>query len=53
MPPRPIAMTGLPVYIGKDMYQGTYVRKGEGDCRCTPSEVKAMLDELRKDKYIW
>ncbi|MBR2028628.1 MAG: ATP-binding protein [Oscillospiraceae bacterium] len=42
-----------PVYIGKDVYQGTYVRKGEGDCRCTPSEVKSMLDELRKDKYIW
>ena len=42
-----------PVYIGKDIYRGTYVRKGEGDCRCTPSEVKEMLDELRKDKYIW
>ena len=42
-----------PVYIGKDMYQGTYIRNGEGDCRCTPQQVRQMAEELRKDKYIW
>lgn len=32
-----------PVYIGKDPYCGTYVRRGEGDYRCTRAEVEAML----------
>ena len=32
-----------PVYIGRDPYCGTYVRRGEGDYRCTRAEVEAML----------
>ena len=32
-----------PVYIGRDPHYGTYVRRGEGDYRCTPAEVDAML----------
>ena len=32
-----------PVYIGKDPYFGTYIRRGEGDYRCTRAEVEAML----------
>lgn len=33
-----------PVYIGKDPHYGTYVRRGEGDYRCTPAQVDAMLE---------
>ena len=32
-----------PVYVGKDPYTGTYVRRGEGDYRCTRQQVEAML----------
>lgn len=32
-----------PVYIGGDPYTGSYLRNGEGDYRCTPEEVQAML----------
>ncbi len=32
-----------PVYINGDMIGGTYRRNGEGDYKCTPSEVEAML----------
>lgn len=32
-----------PVYIGKDPFTGTYRRRGEGDFRCSPEEVSAML----------
>ena len=32
-----------PVYIGEDPLTGTYRRSGEGDYRCTPEEVRAML----------
>ena len=37
-----------PVYIGKDPYRGTYRRKGDGDIRCRPDEVDAMLEEARE-----
>ena len=33
-----------PVYIGGDIYKGTYIRIGEGDYRCTKAEVEEMLD---------
>lgn len=36
-----------PVYIGKDPFSGSYVRNGEGDCRCTRQEVQRMLDEAK------
>lgn len=32
-----------PVYIGADPWTGTYRRSGEGDYRCTPEQVQAML----------
>lgn len=34
-----------PVYVGGDVIRGTYRRSGEGDCRCRPEEIKAMLAE--------
>ena len=33
-----------PVYIGGDIYKGTYIRIGEGDYHCTKAEVEEMLD---------
>ncbi len=38
-----------PIYIGQDMFKGTYRRNGEGDYRCDPSEVKAMLRDQTED----
>lgn len=32
-----------PVYVGGDVYRGTYIRIGEGDYRCTKAEVESML----------
>ena len=32
-----------PVFIGSDMYRGSYYRCGEGDCRLPRREVDAML----------
>lgn len=37
-----------PVYIGKDAFSGSYRRNGEGDYRCTKSEVEAMLRDASK-----
>lgn len=34
-----------PVYVGADVIRGTYRRSGEGDYRCTPEEIEAMLAE--------
>ena len=31
-----------PIYIDADPLRGTYCRRGEGDFRCTPEEVRAM-----------
>lgn len=31
-----------PIYIDGDPLRGTYCRRGEGDFRCTPDEVRAM-----------
>lgn len=42
-----------PVYVGRDIYNGSYIRKGEGDCRCTREEVKKMIDEAKNGEYIW
>lgn len=36
-----------PVYVGGDLYRGSYVRRGEGDYRCTKEEINAMLAESR------
>lgn len=35
--------TQKPVYVGKDMFEGTYRRDFEGDYRCSRKEVLAML----------
>ena len=32
-----------PVYLGGDLYRGSYRRSGEGDYHCTPEEVRNML----------
>ena len=34
-----------PIYIGNDLWSGTYHRSGEGDYRCTADEIQRMLDE--------
>ena len=34
-----------PVYVGGDIGQGSYRRCGEGDYRCSPEEIEAMLIE--------
>lgn len=38
-----------PVFINHDMFSGTYRRNYEGDYKCTPSEVKAMLRDQPED----
>ena len=37
-----------PVYVDGDILQGSYRRNGEGDYRCTPEEIEAMLAEREK-----
>ena len=37
-----------PIYIGTNPLRGTYRRSGEGDYRCTPEVVRAMLREAGK-----
>lgn len=32
-----------PIYIGSDLYRGSYRRSGEGDYRCSREEIDAML----------
>lgn len=38
-----------PIYVGEDMFKGTYRRNWEGDYRCTPNEIKAMLRDQTED----
>ncbi len=38
-----------PVYIDGDPMSGTYRRNGEGDYRCTPDEVRAMMRRASAD----
>ncbi|MCM1542377.1 MAG: putative DNA binding domain-containing protein [Blautia sp.] len=38
-----------PVYVGGDMFKGTYRRNWEGDYHCTPAEVKAMLRDQTEE----
>ena len=40
-----------PVYVGGDMYQGTYRRTGEGDYRCTRQEVERMLQQQQAHTF--
>ncbi len=38
-----------PVYVGEDMFKGTYRRNWEGDYHCTSSEVKSMLRDQTEE----
>lgn len=40
---------GRPVYIGGNLFRGTFRRNGEGDYHCTKNEVKAMLRDQTED----
>ncbi len=33
----------FPIFVHGDRLQGTYIRNGEGDFRCTPEEIEALL----------
>ena len=45
----PRAQSGdRPVYVGGDPYTGTYIRRGDGDYRCPPEEVRQMLEAAKK-----
>lgn len=37
------ARTDRPVYVGADVFKGTYRRNGEGDYRCSRGAVEAMI----------
>ena len=41
VPPAPTNL--LPVYLGRDLYTGSYRRSGDGDYHCTLAEINAML----------
>lgn len=34
-----------PVYVGGNALTGTYIRRGDGDYRCSPTEVAAMIQD--------
>ena len=36
-----------PVYIGEDIYSGTYRRDGEGDYHCSRAEIDKMLEDAQ------
>ncbi len=38
-----------PVYVGENMFKGTYRRNWEGDYHCTSAEVKSMLRDQTED----
>ena len=37
-----------PIYVGSDPYTGSYVRRGDGDFRCSREEVQQMLEDAQK-----
>ncbi len=32
-----------PVFVYRDLMHGIYIRRGEGDFRCTPAEIQTMI----------
>lgn len=44
----PATKAQRPIYIGNDLWSGTYRRSGEGDYRCTPDEIQRMLDDRKE-----
>ena len=43
------ARQNRPVYLGRDMFMGTYRRSGEGDYRCKREEILAMLRDQTEE----
>ncbi len=39
----PAEIQDKPVYIGKDIFKGTYCRIGDGDFRCSEEEIREMI----------
>lgn len=37
-----------PIYVENDIFGGTYRRCGEGDCKCSPEEIRKMLLDAEK-----
>jgi len=50
IPPAPDVLR--PIFIGGDMYRGSYRRVGEADIRCTAEEIDAMLQKRSKDMGV-
>ena len=46
----PAAFDQRPIFVGTDPIRGTYHRSGEGDYRCTPEVVRAILAETEKSE---
>ncbi len=42
-----------PIYIDGSLMTGTYKRNGEGDYRCTPDEIRRMLNAAAKEPPLW
>lgn len=40
-----------PVFVGRDVYQGTYQRNGEGDYRCDRQQVEQMLRQREQSTF--
>lgn len=43
----PAKSQDMPVYVGGDMYSGTYIRNGEGDFRCDKATIDKMIKRDR------
>lgn len=46
----PASAQQKPVYVGGDLWRGTYLRCGEGDFRCTREQIEAML--AQKNQHL-
>lgn len=44
----PAEIKDKPVYIGNDIFKGTYCRIGDGDFRCSEEEIREMLKQREK-----
>ncbi len=41
-----------PVFIYGDLIRGTYIRRGEGDFRCSPTEIQTMIHRRSGGKTV-
>lgn len=46
----PVAIGEQPIFVGPDPYQGTYMRRGDGDFRCEREQVARMLARGREEE---